>query len=271
MTPQRSLETSRENSYEKEDRYYDSYAVDPKSTVMIYSPMDEYQYKDENDPLSYNSRPMKWVFREFEVASIKVNFSFIFLVLPTTPPMMPFNEQIWVGKTPCTMSTMTRTQPINSQFIPKSITNIITMMAPLKACRRIDNGTVEVDVRRWIKHCQRFPSNTVIVSVMTFTIGMEYRCHQRRQMLRRRHDCCHNHIRNMLVRMERQLECYQQCQLNLESFGHLWDVVTPNTVIRYAWELEVYVPLTRVYKLYTYLYIVELSDSYLYVVMQVHI
>lgn len=62
MTPQRSLETSRENSYEKEDRYYDSYAVDTKSSIMMYSPMDEYQYKDgENDPLSYNSRPMKWV------------------------------------------------------------------------------------------------------------------------------------------------------------------------------------------------------------------
>ncbi|XP_037051144.1 protein unc-13 homolog B isoform X10 [Bradysia coprophila] len=59
MTPQRSLETSRENSYEKEDRYYDSYAVDPKSSIMMYSPMDEYQYKDgESDPLSYNSRPM---------------------------------------------------------------------------------------------------------------------------------------------------------------------------------------------------------------------
>lgn len=60
MTPQRSLETSRENSYEKDDRYYDSYAVDTKSSIMIYSPTDQYQYKDgESDPLSYNSRPMK--------------------------------------------------------------------------------------------------------------------------------------------------------------------------------------------------------------------
>ncbi|KAJ6619971.1 hypothetical protein Bhyg_17799, partial [Pseudolycoriella hygida] len=58
MTPQRSLETSRENSYEKDDRYYDNY-IDTKSSMMIYSPADEYQYKDgENDPLSYNSRPM---------------------------------------------------------------------------------------------------------------------------------------------------------------------------------------------------------------------
>lgn len=83
-TPQLSLETSRENSYEKDDRsYYDSYAGDSNKQMLVrkwravsvrslkcnnvirfvlkaYSPMDEYQYKDgESDPLFYNSRPLK--------------------------------------------------------------------------------------------------------------------------------------------------------------------------------------------------------------------
>lgn len=75
-TPQRSLETSRENSYEKDDRNYDTYydttgtMITSRSTHNNQTNMqhssnqmpidDDYQYsnKDENDPLFYNSRPL---------------------------------------------------------------------------------------------------------------------------------------------------------------------------------------------------------------------
>ncbi|XP_037925907.1 protein unc-13 homolog B isoform X10 [Hermetia illucens] len=67
--PQHSLETSRENSYERDDRrspYYDSYIDisndddnrDNKHNNMTFYSPTEYSYKDENDPMSYNSRPM---------------------------------------------------------------------------------------------------------------------------------------------------------------------------------------------------------------------
>lgn len=77
-TPQRSLETSRENSYEKDDRSHGSYYDTMPSTALTANPSggrfqsnmhqsqlvpndDEYSYgsvKDESDPLFYNSRPM---------------------------------------------------------------------------------------------------------------------------------------------------------------------------------------------------------------------
>lgn len=78
LTPQRSLETSRENSYEKDDRGYGSYYDTMPSTALTQIPPggrfqsnmhqsqivpndDECSYgsgKDESDPLFYNSRPM---------------------------------------------------------------------------------------------------------------------------------------------------------------------------------------------------------------------
>ncbi|XP_031620593.1 mucin-4-like, partial [Contarinia nasturtii] len=70
QTPQRSLETSRENSYEKEDRYgyYDTTTANTAMTNFTSLNMEiENMYpedsrspirdKEESDPLSYNSRP----------------------------------------------------------------------------------------------------------------------------------------------------------------------------------------------------------------------
>lgn len=67
--PQCSLETSRENSYEKDGQIYGSYYDSMPSGMMVtscssYPQSTGYSYdnietgKDENDPLSYNSQPM---------------------------------------------------------------------------------------------------------------------------------------------------------------------------------------------------------------------
>lgn len=50
-TPQRSLETSRENSYEKDDKYCDNYLQHNKQNLTDF----------ESDPLFYNSRPFRYI------------------------------------------------------------------------------------------------------------------------------------------------------------------------------------------------------------------